>query len=90
MNSKTVLIVGCLVFGTILGDKTIKVWPKLYEEIGCKEINGSSSDIEATRWATFQWVTICILNVVHQLWPVWKIFCLSCMNQTEDYSQLHS
>lgn len=52
MNSKTVLIVGCLVFGTILGDKTAiadKVLPKLYEEIGCKEINGSNSDIGVTR-----------------------------------------
>lgn len=47
MNSKAVWIVGCLVLITTLGDNITgadKIVPKLYEEIGCTEINEPNSD----------------------------------------------
>lgn len=49
MNSKITLIVGCVFLLTIIGEKLtiadneFKTVPKLYEEIGCKEIKSASN-----------------------------------------------
>lgn len=51
MDSKTMLIASCLLLFTILGDKSAsanKIVPKLYEEIGCKEITDSNGPTRQT------------------------------------------
>lgn len=61
MNSKIVLIIGCFVLFTILSDNTTtadKNIPKLYEEIGCNEVNEASSAGNPTRWATFHFIEL--------------------------------